>query len=110
VGVRIPPSAPAIYDYFTVSPLVNWSSRWSNLAASLKATQPAPGWTLPDRASSLVESALFDLRFVPPLAAVCRSFLLRKGKKRATSSRKVSTQMAPIAFGEGQASPPSGQA
>jgi len=32
-----------------------------------------------------VNQSIFDLRFVPPLAAVCLSLLHRKGKKRATS-------------------------
>jgi hypothetical protein len=53
---------------------------------------------LPDRASFLVESE--DFR--PSLcAAACRRLPLlvaTKGQKRATSGRKVSTQMAPMDF------------
>ena len=46
--------------------------------------------------SSLVESADFRPSLCAALAAVCRSLLHRKGKKRATSRRKISTQMPPI--------------
>jgi hypothetical protein len=38
-----------------------------------------------DRASSRLESNDFGLRFVPLPAAICRSLVPRKGKKRATS-------------------------
>jgi hypothetical protein len=43
-------------------------------------------WTLSGRAPSLKESDDYRLRFVPALAAVCRSLLRRKGKNRATCS------------------------
>jgi hypothetical protein len=35
---------------------------------------------------------------MPGFAALCRPLLQSKGKKRATSGRKVSTQMAPMDF------------
>jgi hypothetical protein len=44
---------------------------------------------------------IFDLRFVPPLAAVCRSLLPRKGNKRATCGRKCQTRWRRSSFGEG---------
>jgi hypothetical protein len=38
--------------------------------------------------------AIFGLRFVPALAAICRSLVQRKGNKRATSEKESSTQIA----------------
>ena len=41
---------------------------------------------------------IFGLRLVPALAVVCRSLVHRKGKKRATSRRRISAQMRPSKF------------